>query len=289
MSGFARSAVREIQLTLSSDVPGGAASALRGASAKAGAVETSSETALAHLPGQSSSSSGSEEGWRAAFAGASEKLRTHPFFQRLRESEAVAKGRDVAGQIRERWETSDSPLVHRIQDATDAWMQESEGAKALREIRARDRDFDVVVFLARVRADVRPVIESYLKGEEAVLTPFCTPEMAERLTGILRATAAAGLVPDPTLIDVSDVELVDLKLAEDDSPVAVVQFTAQQINCTRDSYGNVVEGGAEDVQRVYYYWALEQEREPYVGEDGNVHPPRWKLKEMLIRGMHHLL
>ena len=41
--------------------------------------------------------------------------------------------------------------------------------------------------------------------------------------------------------------------------------------------------------RVYYYWALQQEATGYVGEDGKYHPPRWQLREMLIRGMHHLL
>lgn len=41
--------------------------------------------------------------------------------------------------------------------------------------------------------------------------------------------------------------------------------------------------------RVYYYWALQQERQGFVGQDGAYHPPRWQLREMLIRGMHHLL
>jgi len=67
-----------------------------------------------------------------------------------------------------------------------------------------------------------------------------------------------GLTTDSTILDVGDVELVDLKFVEGD-PVVVVQFTCQQINCSRDKFGNVVEGGPQDVQRVYYYWALQQE------------------------------
>lgn len=27
----------------------------------------------------------------------------------------------------------------------------------------------------------------------------------------------------------------------------------------------------------------------FVGEDGNFHPPRWQLREMMVRGMHNLL
>ena len=66
------------------------------------------------------------------------------------------------------------------------------------------------------------------------------------------------MTTDPTILDVSDVELVDLKFVEN-NPVVVVQFNCQQINCSRDRFGNVVEGGPQQVQRVYYYWALQQE------------------------------
>ncbi len=66
------------------------------------------------------------------------------------------------------------------------------------------------------------------------------------------------MTTDSTILDVGDVELVDLKFVEGD-PVVVVQFTCQQINCSRDRFGNVVEGGPQDVQRVYYFWALQQE------------------------------
>ena len=45
--------------------------------------------------------------------------------------------------------------------------------------------------------------------------------------------ALQGIFPDPTILDTSDVELVDLKFLEDD-PVVVVQFTCQQLNCSRD-------------------------------------------------------
>ena len=182
----------------------------------------------------------------------------------------------------------DSPLVHRIQDAKDSMFAEGEHAQALREIRGRDPSFDMVDFLRQLKADVPPLITAYLTGDETVIKEYCSAEMIERLLGIAAAQKAAGLVSDPTLLDVGDVELVDLKLFED-QPIVVVQFHCQQINCTRDSFGNVVEGGPDEVHRVYYYWALQQEVGGYVGEDGKYHAPRWQLREMLIRGMHHLL
>jgi hypothetical protein len=47
------------------------------------------------------------------------------------------------------------------------------------------------------------------------------------------------------------VELVDMKFL-DDQPILVVQFTCQQINCTRDSFGNVVEGAPDEVKQGFW-------------------------------------
>ena len=49
------------------------------------------------------------------------QLGSHPLFQRLasfRNARVFSKGKEVADDLRERWETSDSPLVHRIQVRT---------------------------------------------------------------------------------------------------------------------------------------------------------------------------
>ena len=261
------------------------ASALRGASAKAFKIQTSDVTQLAVAP------AAPESAWQKQFREMGDKLGGHAFFRRvasgLKDNRVVKAGEDLTESIREKWETSDSAFVHRIQDATDSFFAEGEAAQALREIRARDPSFDMVEFLRLLRADVPLLIKAYLTNDQALIKEHCSPEMIERLTGIMKAQAEAGLIPDPTLLDTSEVELVDLKML-DDAPIIVTQFTCQQINCTRDSHGNVVEGAPDEVHRVYYYWAVQQEEQGYVGEDGKAHPPRWQLREMLIRGIHHL-
>ena len=53
------------------------------------------------------------------------QLGLHPIFRRLRgfgDNKVFNKGREVAEDLRERWETSDSPLVHRIQVKYDRTM-----------------------------------------------------------------------------------------------------------------------------------------------------------------------
>ena len=48
-------------------------------------------------------------------------------------------------------------------------------------------------------------------------------------------------------------------------------------------------GSPDDLQRVYYYWAIQQDASGIVGADGKHYPPRWQLREMLVRGMHALI
>ena len=66
--------------------------------------------------------------------------------------------------------------------------------------------------------------------------PTRLPSSVSWLGSMASRAVRQGVFPDPTILDVSDVELVDLKFLEDD-PVVVVQFTCQQLNCSRDKCG----------------------------------------------------
>jgi mitochondrial import inner membrane translocase subunit TIM44 len=131
-------------------------------------------------------------------------------------------------------------------------------------------------------------MQAYLEGAQDVLKSYCSASMLERLVGIHRVTVAEGHITDPTILEYSDVDMVDLKMLDDD-PVIILHFSCQQINCVRDKFGNVVSGSPDDVNRVYYYWAVQQDGHGMVTKEGEYIPPRWKLTEMLLRGMHQLL
>lgn len=230
--------------------------------------------------------------WQKQWGEWQSKLGGHPLFQRLasmREHKVFSKGKEVADDLRERWETSDSPFVHRIQDMTETVFEETEVAKTVREIRSRDPNFDMVRFLRNLKQDVQPVIQAYLKGDEAVLSQHCTPGCVQRLSGIIQAEwVAEGKSPDTNLLDISDMELHDLQMFED-NPVVVVKFSCQQIRCFRDKFDNVVEGSPDDVHRVLYVWALQQGTAGFVGADGRLYPPQWQIGEMAVGVAQKLL
>lgn len=130
--------------------------------------------------------------------------------------------------------------------------------------------------------------QAYLTGDTEVLEAYCSDAMLERLAGIHKVTVSQGQIADPTILEYSDVDIVDMKMLDSD-PVVILHFSCQQINCVRDSYGSVTSGSPDEVNRVYYYWAVQMDGHGMVTEEGQYIPPRWKLVEMLLRGMHQLL
>ena len=42
------------------------------------------------------------------------------------------------------------------------------------------------------------------------------------------------------------------------------------------------EGAPDDVQRVSYLWALQQDAAGFVATDGKVYPPRWQVRDCLL-------
>ena len=217
---------------------------------------------------------------------------TSPLFSRLGavasqagSTSVVRKTRDLAEDMRDRWETSDSPLVHKLQDLGDSMrMQETESARAMAAILDREPGFDMHTFVALVRRDVPKVLSAYLQADLAALkSAGLADPLLERLSAMTRTWTAEKLTMDSTVLDVSDPEVVEVKLVEG-APMVVLQFQVQQINCVRSATGEVREGAPDDVQSVYYAWAMEQVP-PAPDADWDA-TPQWRLRDLMVRGMH---
>ena len=192
---------------------------------------------------------------------------------------------DVADRAWDRWESSDSPFVHRLQDMGESLkMEETEQARCVAAIRRAQPGWDAHDFLALQRADITHLLGAYLRGDEELLrSARVAPELLERLRGMFAVWAAEGEHMDPNVIDVSDVKLVEIKFVGD-TPTAVIYFTAQQINCVRDARGQVVEGAPDDVQSVYWAWAVEQVQPGSDDAEPDATAARWRLRDMMLRG-----
>jgi import inner membrane translocase subunit TIM44 len=204
----------------------------------------------------------------------------------LRSSGAFKKGSDVLEDIRERWETSDSPLVHKIQDMQEGLFTETEQAEAYRVIRTRQPDFNINGFLAEVRRDVPAVLGAYLKGDsEALQKTNVSKEMLERMGGQMRVWQSEQQFVDPRILHLSELELVEVRMMEGE-PLVVLQFSCQQINCVRNKEGEIVDGAEDDIQAVHYLWAMQLSPKDFVATDGREYSAQtWQLREMVLRGM----
>eukprot|EP00178_Gracilaria_changii_P023447 TRINITY_DN70941_c0_g1_i1.p1 TRINITY_DN70941_c0_g1~~TRINITY_DN70941_c0_g1_i1.p1 ORF type:complete len:385 (+),score=68.20 TRINITY_DN70941_c0_g1_i1:367-1521(+) len=211
-------------------------------------------------------------------------------------------------RIQERIDESDNPLINMFRNIYDRFFAENEMAMVVREIRDEDPAFRISDFLERVETHFVPsILGAYLRGDRDSLKDNCTDEAFEMLNASIRERNAEGILMDTNILDVSDVELTAGKLLED-SPVLIVTFNTQQINCLRDRAGNILEGQEDDIRAVYYAWAFvkeaeyedfapmgggigadekesDQDSENKVKDDADEERP-WKLKEMVIRGAH---
>jgi import inner membrane translocase subunit TIM44 len=159
--------------------------------ASAGTVEKSTRTELVIVPTKKSVLG---EKWEAF----KNKMRGHPAYKRVNEytKPVVNIGQEVAEDVRERWETSDNPVVQKIQDLNESIFEETATAVSFREIRQRDPSFSLPDFAGDVQEMIKPVLTAYSKGDVKTLKKYCTKEVIERCKGERDAYASQGIFFD---------------------------------------------------------------------------------------------
>ncbi|KAG6785796.1 hypothetical protein POTOM_007380 [Populus tomentosa] len=281
--------------------------------------EISTKTDIVALPSKQSRWSKKWEAFR-------EKMQGHPLFKRFAglSEPVVTKGQEIAEDMRERWETSDSPIVIKIQDVSDSIFQESDAAASFKEIRRKDPSFSLMDFVAEVQEAVRPVLNAYIKGDIETLKKYCTPEVINRCEAEHKAFQAHGIFFDNKILHITDVEVRETKMMGT-SPIIIVVFQTQQVHCIRDRHGAITEGGQnidpqfghelsmrvhdpttsyerhrnthparsssviiqDTIHTVYYAWAMRQVDAEELG--GGAIYPIWKLMEMQQLGVQTLI
>ncbi|XP_022155931.1 mitochondrial import inner membrane translocase subunit TIM44-2 isoform X2 [Momordica charantia] len=145
-------------------------------------VERSTRTDVVVLPSKQSR-------WSKKWEAFKEKMQGHTIFKRVTGygEPVVSKGQEIAEDIRERWETSDNPIVQKIQDINENVFQESDAATSFKEIRRKDPYFSLPDFVAEVQEAIKPVLTSYIKGDSETLKKYCSAEVIERCKAEHRA------------------------------------------------------------------------------------------------------
>ncbi|KAF7804639.1 mitochondrial import inner membrane translocase subunit TIM44-2 [Senna tora] len=243
--------------------------------------------------------------WGNKFDQFKEKVKGLPISKKfVKYSDPVkSKGQEIVEDLRERYETSDNPIIHKIQEydgvslhtmrlellcdcINDSMFQETDAALSYKEIRQRDPYFSLPEFVGEVQEAIKPVLNAYIKGDVETLKKYCSPELVERCKAEHSAYQSNGIFFDNKILHVSDVEVRETKMMGS-SPIIIVMFQTQQIYCIRDRNGSITEGGKDTIHTVYYAWALQQMEPEDRGEDCIY--VMWRLREMQQQGVRALI
>ncbi|XP_051145576.1 mitochondrial import inner membrane translocase subunit TIM44-2-like [Andrographis paniculata] len=244
-------------------------------------IQKSTRTDIVVLPSKQSR-------WNKKWEAFKTKMQGHPLFKRVSRigEPVIEKSQEIAEDMRERWETSDHPVVHKIQDISETVLGESDAAMSFKEIRRRDPTFSLPEFVAEVQEVIKPVLNAYFKGDTGVLGKYCTSHVIERCKAEHKAYESQGIFFDNKILHISDVEVRETKMMGE-TPIIIVAFQTQQVYCIRDRLGAITEGGQDTIHTVYYAWAMQQLDPEELG-DGAPYSI-WKLREMQQLGVRALI
>ncbi|KAK4527454.1 hypothetical protein GAYE_SCF40G5376 [Galdieria yellowstonensis] len=212
-------------------------------------------------------------------------------FSRFSGSTFMKQALYAKDRIAERVDESDNPIVLFVRNIYDRLFGETEMGQVIREIRQVDPQFTLSEFVRQIERETAPrILNAYLRGDRETLRELCTEDAFRALSASIREREAAGLVMDPNILDISQVEVMTGKFLQG-FPVMIVSFAAQQINCIRNLSNKVIEGSEDDIRAVHYIWAmvrdvdLSREEQPNsdASDNNNNNSCSWKLMEMVVR------
>ena len=125
----------------------------------------------------------------------------------------------------------------------------------LARIGAADREFSGEGFLAGARAAFEMIVGAYAAGDTAALRPLLSDDVYERFAGAIRTREREGRTLQTTLVGVKEATIIEAAL-QDRAAAVTVKFVSDQINVTRGSDGNVVEGDPTAVMAVTDLWTF---------------------------------
>ena len=116
---------------------------------------------------------------------------------------------DIGGDAREVWETSQNPWVYRISSVWDTFTAESDEARATKELRRLDADFDLEIFKEKFTAHTVPLIlGALLRGDTKVLKPWLGQAVYGKLSAEILMRKKEGIYVDQRILDIGDAEVV---------------------------------------------------------------------------------
>eukprot|EP00418_Pyrodinium_bahamense_P086409 CAMPEP_0179060078 /NCGR_PEP_ID=MMETSP0796-20121207/25680_1 /TAXON_ID=73915 /ORGANISM="Pyrodinium bahamense, Strain pbaha01" /LENGTH=412 /DNA_ID=CAMNT_0020756849 /DNA_START=174 /DNA_END=1413 /DNA_ORIENTATION=+ len=164
----------------------------------------------------------------------------------------------------------------------DQLFGESEIAASIREMKEIDCRFRLEDFAEDIEYVVAPhIISNYLQGDQDALQKHCGDAAFAAVNASIKARIQQKLTLDTAILaGPKEFELKGAKLMEKSAPCFIWTFNTQQVNCLRDSEGEIIEGAVDDIRTVHYAMAVT--RHPELEKLDLEYP--WQVSELAILG-----
>jgi len=208
---------------------------------------------------------------------------TSQILQRTGVDKAKKRLEDLKHDASEAWETSQNPWVYRLSSVYDTLTAESEFALATKELRRLDPEFvSLEHFKEQVMQTLIPEMMGYImEGQTKQLKPIMGEAVYNRLAAEIRVRKSEGLVMDPHILGMENSEILAAEMDDNNrgSPIILLHYMCQQINCVRrKDTDEIVEGGEDEIRANSYIVALQRE---YDDEQGALN---WKVIDFRFNG-----
>jgi predicted lipid-binding transport protein (Tim44 family) len=123
------------------------------------------------------------------------------------------------------------------------------------KIRSVDPQFDPGMFLAGARTAFEMIISAFAKGDTAALRSLLNDEVYDNFSTAIKSRQQAGETLETTLVAITAADLIEADLQGRNASVTV-KIVSDQINVTRGTDGQVVEGDPSIVATVTDIWTF---------------------------------
>ena len=110
--------------------------------------------------------------------------------------------------LREKWETSQHPLVYKLSAVYDELFSESDTAKAIREVRRTDPTFLEAALRDEMKESIVPaMLKAWVNADTKTLKLIMNDHAYAQVYSVIKMQQAEGLEMDKHILDIKDVQL----------------------------------------------------------------------------------
>lgn len=152
--------------------------------------------------------------------------------------------------------SSEDAITKLSEEPTEFMAVDNKTAEnGLLEIARADKDFDIKQFLGGAQDAFVFIVEAFAEGDRDTLKNLLDKPVYEAFDSAITAREKAGETMEKEIHAIKRSNVLEASL-DGKTAYVTVRFTAEEITCTRDSEGNVIDGHPEKVAEMIDIWTF---------------------------------